>query len=426
MTTHPLPKPSNTLRVLHTSDWHLGKRLHQQQRYEEFGKFLDWLVDVISTQAVDVLIVAGDVFDTMTPSNKAQELYYRFLGQVAKSSCRHVIITAGNHDSPTFLDAPKSILNTLNIHVIGVASSQIDDELLILSDDGTPEAIVLAVPYLRDKDVRDSGVFDDIKNKEYDTISGIAKHYEHLAEHAKQHQAHILATHHKKIPIIAIGHLFIAGSHTSSPDDGMRELYVGTLGQVSASIFDEAIDYVALGHIHAPQKVAGCEHIRYCGSPIAMGFGEMGKTKQVLIVDFTNELPPQIHALPIPTFQRLARIVGDWDDITGELDRLCDESCPIWAEIVYTGQALRPTLAQDIRERLQDTQVLPLNIQNQTLYQKALSAQSTTFNLKSLSEMDIFEQLLSKKGIDESEQAELKTAYQTLLGAVYGNDKNAE
>lgn len=426
MTTPP-PKPSTTtLRVLHTSDWHLGKRLHQQQRYEEFVEFLDWLVDCINTQAVDVLIVAGDVFDTMTPSNKAQELYYRFLGMVAKSSCRHIIITAGNHDSPTFLDAPKSILTFLNIHVIGMASSQVDDELLILNNDGIPEAIILAVPYLRDKDVRDSGIFDDIKNKEYDTISGIANHYKKLATHAKEQQARILTKHHKKVPIIATGHLFIAGSHTSSHDDGMRELYVGTLGQVSASIFDEAIDYVALGHIHAPQKVAGCEHIRYCGSPIAMGFGEVGKSKQVLIIDFTDEQPPKIHTLPIPVFQRLARITGDWDDIINELTQLYDEPNSIWVEVIYTGSALRPTLTQDIRELLKDTNILALSIQNQALYKKTLAVQPTALNIKSLSEMDIFTQLLDKKGIDEGEQTQLKTAYQILLSAVHDSDQHAE
>ena len=96
------------LKILHTSDWHLGRRLYGRLRYEEFEAFLQWLKDTISAQQVDILIVAGDIFDTMTPSNKAQALYYEFLGKVSRSCCQHVVIVAGNHDSPTFLDAPSS------------------------------------------------------------------------------------------------------------------------------------------------------------------------------------------------------------------------------------------------------------------------------------------------------------------------------
>lgn len=414
-------KSQQTLRVLHTSDWHLGKRLHNQHRYDEFANFLDWLINAINENDVDLLIVAGDVFDTMTPSNKAQELYYRFLGQVAKSHCRHVIITAGNHDSPTFLDAPKSILNALNIKVIGTASPNIDDELLLLNNHQEPEAIVLAVPYLRDRDVRSSGSYDDIHHKEYDTALGIANHYQTLSKHAKKLQQDILEKLNKKIPIIATGHLFVAGSHISSKDDGMRELYVGTLGQISASIFDDGMDYVALGHIHAPQKVANCEHIRYCGSPIAMGFGEIGKQKQVLLIDFDCTCPT-VHSLSVPVFQQLAQITGDWEQICTQLTELINQNTSVWTEIIYTGQELRPNLASDIREMLAHSQVLALNIQNRTLYQKALNAQPKQLSLKQLSEMEVFEQLLDKKEVFDDEIKPLKHAYQTLLNHLHDTD----
>lgn len=426
----PIPKKSkSTLRVLHTSDWHLGKRLYNQQRYDEFTHFLDWLINAINDNAVDILIVAGDIFDTMTPSNKAQELYYQFLGQVAKSSCHNIVIISGNHDSPTFLDAPKSILNALNIKVIGTTSGHIDDELLILSQDDTPKAIVLAVPYLRDKDIRNSGSFDDIKNKEHDTIIGITNHYQTLTNHAKQAQSDILEKFNKKIPIIATGHLFVAGSHISSKDDGMRDLYVGTLGQISASIFDDCIDYVALGHIHAPQRVAECEHIRYCGSPIAMGFGEIGKTKQVLIVDFNPDhqtTKPSIHPLAVPVFQMLIKITGDWQKISSELAELMAKNTSIWVEIIYTGQELRPTLTQDIREFIDGSQILALNIQNRTLHQRVLGSKPKPMNLKQLKETDIFEQLLTTKNISSDEKLFLTQAYQALLADIHHTDHNID
>ena len=120
------------LTILHTSDWHLGRRLYGRMRYEEFEAFLAWLYNTIISHQVDVLIVAGDIFDTMTPSNKAQALYYEFLGSVSKTCCQHIVIVAGNHDSPTFLDAPSQVLKFLNVHVIGTACEDLNNEVLFL------------------------------------------------------------------------------------------------------------------------------------------------------------------------------------------------------------------------------------------------------------------------------------------------------
>ena len=142
------------MKFLHTSDWHLGRSLYGRKRYEEFTAFLDWLTQTIEDEKIDALLVAGDVFDTSTPSNRAQELYYRFLCRVAASCCRHVVVVAGNHDSPSFLNAPKELLRALNVYVVGSMTEAYEDEVFILQADDKPEAIVCAVPYLRDKDIR--------------------------------------------------------------------------------------------------------------------------------------------------------------------------------------------------------------------------------------------------------------------------------
>ena len=143
------------MKVLHTSDWHIGRTLYGRKRYEEFEAFLNWLAETIQQEQVDALLVAGDIFDTSTPSNRAQELYYQFLGCVAASSCRHVVLIAGNHDSPSFLNAPRELLKALHVHVIGSIPEKREDEVLLLRRaDGSPELIVCAVPYLRDRDIR--------------------------------------------------------------------------------------------------------------------------------------------------------------------------------------------------------------------------------------------------------------------------------
>ncbi|SLJ84621.1 exonuclease SbcCD subunit D C-terminal domain-containing protein [Psychrobacter sp. DAB_AL43B] len=304
---------ASPLTILHTSDWHLGRRLYGRMRYEEFEAFLSWLQDTISAQQVDVLIVAGDIFDTMTPSNKAQALYYEFLGKVSKSCCQHVVIVAGNHDSPTFLDAPSKVLKFLNVHVIGTACEDLNDEVMVLDDvDGIPHCIIAAVPYLRDRDVRSSSAGESAQSKDANVIAGICAHYDKVADIATAKQAELAKAHKRHIPIIATGHLFAAGG-TTTDDDGVRELYVGSLGKVSADMFDDCFDYVALGHLHVPQRVGGRESIRYSGSPIAMGFGEARQQKQVLLVQFgaavdkfknkdeASEITPEATVLKIKT-----------------------------------------------------------------------------------------------------------------------------
>ncbi|MGP5201921.1 exonuclease SbcCD subunit D C-terminal domain-containing protein [Psychrobacter aquimaris] len=274
------------LTILHTSDWHLGRRLYGRMRYDEFEAFLGWLQDAISLQKVDILIVAGDIFDTMTPSNRAQALYYEFLGKVSKSCCQHIVIVAGNHDSATFLDAPSNVLKFLNVHVIGTACEDLNNEVLVLDDtNGNPHCIIAAVPYLRDRDVRGSQAGESAQSKDANVIAGICAHYDDVADIAKAKQTELIETYQRHIPIIATGHLFAAGG-TTTDDDGVRELYVGSLGKISADMFDESFDYVALGHLHVPQRVGGRETIRYSGSPIAMGFGEAKQQKQVLLVQF--------------------------------------------------------------------------------------------------------------------------------------------
>ena len=196
------------MKLLHTSDWHIGRTLYGRKRYEEFEEFLAWLVETIQQNKIDALLVAGDVFDNSAPSNRAQELYYRFLCRVATSSCRHVVVVAGNHDSPSFLNAPKELLKALDVHVIGSVSEALEDEVLVLcNEQDTPELIVCAVPYLRDRDIRVAEAGESIKDKERKLIDGIRNHYRNVAALAERNRKEFGVD----IPIVAMGHLFTAG-----------------------------------------------------------------------------------------------------------------------------------------------------------------------------------------------------------------------
>jgi len=208
------------MNILHTSDWHLGRKLYGRNRYEEFQQCLDWFVEQIETQNIDVLLIAGDIFDTTAPTHRAQAMYYAFLCRVAISSCQHIVIIGGNHDSPSFLHAPSEILKQLQVHVIASVEQQaIEDEVIVLKDsEGMATLIVCAVPFLRDRDMRLVEAGESIADKESKLADAIAKHYADVAGIALQYQQKHQKTTGCRLPIIAMGHLFAADGKTIEGD----------------------------------------------------------------------------------------------------------------------------------------------------------------------------------------------------------------
>ena len=415
------------MKVLHTSDWHLGRSLYGQKRYVEFGQFLDWLSATIVSEQVDILLVAGDIFDTSAPSNRAQSLYYQFLCRVAASPCRHIIVIAGNHDSPTFLDAPKALLRSLDVHVIGAASENIDDEILLLKDaEGRAELLVCAVPYLRDRDIRQVQAGESLADKDHNLLEGIRNHYHHVAERAESQRK----TLGLNIPIIAMGHLFTAGGQTID-GDGVRELYVGSLAHVHANIFPSCIDYVALGHLHVPQKIGGAEHMRYSGSPLAMGFGEATQQKSVCLVHFNNltnagAAKPAVELLDVPVFQQLRKVSGNWADISKQLLSLVDASEPVWLEVIYQGDEIVSDLRERLEALIEGSELLILRIQNTRLIDRVLNASHADESLEDLDVDDVFARCLAAHDVPEAQQADLLHTYQQALSSIHNDDTQAE
>ena len=401
------------LKILHTSDWHLGRSLYGQNRHAEFAAFLDWLMQTLQQERVDVLMIAGDVFDTITPNHAAQELYYRFLAQVsAYCLCRHIIIIGGNHDSASFLNAPKALLFALNVHVIGAATNPIDKEVLVLKNaQGEPAAIVCAVPYLRDRDVRVSVDGENNQDKSLALTQGIKDHYRQalaIAEHKQQELG-------SNAPIIAMGHLFSQGGMTLDAD-GVRELYVGSLAHIGADCFD-GFDYVALGHLHVPQAVGGQAHIRYCGSPIPMGFGEAKQQKQVLHVAFTGRLP-EINAINIPNFQVLQRIQGDLPHIQAELKQLMQSGSTAYIEVVYQGNELVADLSEKLDAQVQGSDLRLLRVYNRQFVNNVLASASADATLPDLNPTEVFEACMAQHDLDDAQKAQFRDSYQHVLHQV--------
>ena len=494
------------LTLLHTSDWHLGRRLYGKPRYDEFKQFLDWQLQTLREQKVDVLLIAGDIFDTTAPSNQAQNLYYDFLSQVCHTDCRHVIIVAGNHDSASFLEAPKQLLKAFNIHIIGSMTDTPTDEVITLSDKSEqPELIVMAVPYLRDRDVRTVGHGERLEDKERKLTQGIKAHYAQIADIAIAQQAQLHAKYKRSIPIVATGHLFTVGGQTME-GDGVRDLYVGSLGSIGAEIFHPQIDYVALGHLHIPQAVGGQPHIRYAGSPIAMGFGESRQQKQVHLLRFdadpdllsqplqtltiqkkplvsaptpvkkrksvshasmdlfADEALPEssmleainteaainaeadaqashkaqydtpsyplsgqpyniaklsdttlLQSLPVPVFQPIQTLKGDWQTIKTSLHSLKKSQQSVWLEVVYDGQEVIGDLSEKIAELVKDARLEVLRIKNQQKRDQVMQSQRMDESLEELNPTQVFERCLIAHQVLEEQKPMLWSRYTEVL-----------
>lgn len=409
------------MKILHTSDWHLGRSLYSKKRYEEFDAFLKWLLDTMCKEVIDILLVCGDVFDTQTPSHRAQELYYQFLCNVAETGCRHVVIIAGNHDSPTFLNAPREILRSRNVHVVGCASDDLSQDVLLLEDaSGEIGAIVCAVPYLRDRDIRRVEAGESLEDKDQKITEGIRSHYQQVCDVAEAQRRRLGST----IPIIAMGHLFTAGAQTTE-GDGVRELYVGSLAHVNASLFPASIDYLALGHLHVPQKVEGAENKRYSGSPIPMGFGEASQSKSVCIVDFSKE-PAVVDLVRVPRFQQLEQIRGSWNQLSDQIKILSDSQKSIWLEIIYEGDEIIGDLREKLESLTAKTPLEILRIKNNRILDQILQRTGTQETLEDLDVHQVFMRCLDAHQVSPLEQLELRASYQEIILQLDEADERAE
>ena len=324
-------------------------------------------------------------------------------------TCRHVVVVAGNHDSPSFLSAPGELLRALDVHVVGAATDNPEDEILTLRDaDGEPELIVCAVPYLRDRDIRLVEPGESVEDKERKLVEGVRRHYEAVAALAEARRSR------PDLPVLATGHLFAAGGKTAE-GDGVRQLYVGSLARVTADCFPETIDYLALGHLHLPQKVGGSETRRYSGSPVPMGFGETG-TKEVCVVDFAGR-NAAVTPLAVPVFQELEQIEGPWDRIESRLRALSDAGSRAWLEIVYTGDAL----ISDLRERLDaltdGTDMVVLRVKNARLMERALEREDAD-TLDTLDVHEVFERYLAAHEVPEEQRETLRLAYRETVASL--------
>ncbi len=338
------------MRVLHTADWHLGQHfLTGQERSTEQQAFLDWLLLMVQAQAIDTLVIAGDIFDTQSPSYTAQEQYYTFLVRMQATGCRDIVVVGGNHDSPTMLNASRQLLRQLRIHVVGgVPTDHAEQVLHLAGPDGRPGLVVCAVPFLRDRDIRLALAGESPDDRQLRIRQSIAGHYAALSELDV-----VRRLREQDVPVLATGHLYAAGGEAR--EGAERDVHIGGLGLVGAEHFPAAFDYVALGHLHRPQVVGGRAHIRYSGSPVPLSFTEADDRQQVLLLEFKGAGAPTITALPVPVARRLQRFRGTLDEVEANILAYDNSAFALvaWADVLVRSDETPTEVQRRIQAVLQ-------------------------------------------------------------------------
>lgn len=284
------------MRLLHTSDWHLGHALHDAPREHEHARFLAWLIDTLAAEAADALIITGDVFDSANPPATAQQRWYDFLAETRRRCpALDIVVIGGNHDSAARLDAPERLLRALRIHVIG-GLAELDRLVVPLHDaTGAVAAWVAAVPFLRPADLP-----RDLEGPTGDPlIEGVRQVYADAIAAAR-------ARRQPGQALIATGHCFMVSTKVSQLSE--RRILGGNQHALPANVFADDVDYVALGHLHKPQRVGPSDRIRYAGAPIALAMNERAYKHQVRVVDFEGGALVASRAVYVPRVVDILRV----------------------------------------------------------------------------------------------------------------------
>jgi len=307
-----------SIKLIHTSDWHLGQTFYDFDRSYEHQQFLVWLKQLLVSEDADVLLISGDVFDVSNPAASAVSMFYRFLAETTRCLPQlQVIVIAGNHDSAARLEAPNPILHYLNVSITGSIeydeNGNINFRQMIVplrNKAGVTEAVCLAVPFLRPSDL---GM---VSNTAYS--EKVAAFY---------HQLYSVASGQKQPneAIVAMGHLHLLNAELSENDKSERAI-LGGIEYVPLTAFDPQIAYVALGHIHKAQCIGKNEYVRYCGTPLPMSFSERNYHHQVVAVTLDEGKPGSIRQIEVPVTVELLCVPTQPKPLMQVLDELFELS----------------------------------------------------------------------------------------------------
>ncbi|MCP4595806.1 exonuclease subunit SbcD [Neptuniibacter sp.] len=399
------------MRILHTSDWHLGQHFISKSRANEHKQFIQWLLSQVKENQIDAVVIAGDVFDTGSPPSYARELYNQFVVEINKLDCQ-LIVLGGNHDSVATLNESRQLLAYLNAQVIAHVHDNPDDQIIVLNNkQGEPGAVLCAIPFLRPRDLLQSQADQSAQDKSQALGEAISQHYQSLYNLAVKKCGELGID----LPIIATGHLTAVGVKSS---ESVRDIYIGSLEALPVTAFPPA-DYIALGHIHRPQVVSSSEHIRYSGSPIPLSFDELSSQKQVVLVEFDADKNRTVTPIDVPMFQPMQVVRGDLNGIEKQLQSLPESEQPIWLSIEVEAQDYLNDLQQRIKALTEELNVEVLLLRRaRTQRQKQIQREKKE-TLDELNPVEVFERRLAQESFDTESDEErllrLRESFQQIM-----------
>lgn len=419
------------MRILHTSDWHLGQHFMGKTRITEHKAFLDWLLTLVEERQADALVVAGDVFDTGTPPSYARTLYNEFIVSLQGTGCRQLLILGGNHDSDATLNEGRSILSFLNTRVTAGLSDDLRDHVTVLDDRaGNPGLILCTIPFLRPRDLVRSMAGQSGTEKQVAMGQAIREFYDGVfAESLTIREA--IAAQGDRLPVMATGHLTVVGGKAT---ESVRDIYIGSLDAFPAAGFPAA-DYIALGHLHQGQAIKNMPHIRYSGSPIPLSFDEGRQEKQVLMAEFRNGSLADVVPVTIPCFRRLVCLKGNLKDIEAGI-RALDEEITAGGDGAWRNEAvwLEAEVAEDdyltdLQERIQamiagtdgqpsGTGIELLRVRRKRKGRKPGMMPENRERLEELNPRDVFSRRLNAESLEAGQADILSTLFDEILEQV--------
>jgi exonuclease SbcD len=403
------------IKILHTSDLHIGKRLYQEELAEDLQLFFNWMTDLIEKEKIDVLVVSGDIFDVANPSGESRKVYFGLLVKISRLNCK-VIITAGNHDSPLTLEAPKELLKELNIHVIGSLPDNSGEMLIpVRGSQGKTEIVIAAVPYLREADLRKHSEGETATDRAEAIRNGIVRIFAEAAAECEMK--------YPGIPAIAMGHLYVQGSGVSESE---REIQIGNMAGIDATTLTNFFKYYALGHLHQPQDpVEG--KIVYSGAPVKMSFSESENQNRIILLNAEVERITAA-AVPVPHFRKLVRLTGTVEQLDKNLKDLPEEETALKTFIELDAVEENPDPAKINELQVmsdgfgsRSAKILKSKIRFINQPAGTASLYDVNINIEDLKPEDVFIKKIENENIDGDTAEMLKEAFMELLEEVQQN-----
>ncbi len=396
------------MKILITADWHIGKKLHNEDLSEDMNLYFDWLLGKIKENGIHYLLVAGDIFDNNNPSNESSRMYYAFMTRLNALNCKAIII-AGNHDSPSFIDVPKDLLSEFNIAVFGLfpGIDKVEEIFVPLKDDhGNEVAVVAAIPFLQDRFVRQVGEGEGAKE---------------IAEKIKQGMKTLFAqigaamkNKYPSIPKIGMAHLHAQGTEISEAE---REIQIGNQEGIASVDLDQ-FDYLALGHIHTGQPVIKGK-IQYASSPISLGFSENKYNHKVVMLNIENNQITETD-IPVEKNRSLYQLKGTMNEVEENIKKLKNKyKLQVLLDIQITEEVFDPTIT-DRLEALKEMLVVKNEmkiINTRISYNDKKAARfSTNYNTNELNDikpLDVFKTLIEDR--TDEEKAKLLEKFSEII-----------